>query len=312
VGFDDEVMTPERSLAEVASEFAAGRATPQGLHDAFVSATVFCEAGDRPGFVAVGPPGDGFIPVFTSDRELARARGAVRWFSTTGADLLGLVPDGYDLILDIAGPTPLRLCPAAVHGTAAAEAGRRFAAVYRDTDESALLFWKLGGDRYKAYIDQPIPSPIDEDPQAAVEAYIRADPADRAALLKHSTRDADETLECFAERLAVAAVRFESMSALRLGLVALGMVIGRVDYPDVNFGMSKLDHSAQMLGVALADLVDDVAEFLPEPARTFIDGWLTRDDRGPTLIRHMGYAAQGTGPDFRYVLKSPYEDPPDD
>jgi hypothetical protein len=86
---------------------------------------VFCEAGERPGFVAVGPPGDGFIPVFSSEGELARNRGAVRWFSTTGADLFGLVPDGYDLILDIAGPAPQRLSPSAVEGTAAAEAGWR-------------------------------------------------------------------------------------------------------------------------------------------------------------------------------------------
>jgi hypothetical protein len=90
----------------VAGEFAAGRATPPELHQAFLSATVFCEAGERPGFVAVGPPGDGFIPVFSSGAELARARGPVKWFSTTGADLFGLLPDGYDLILDSAGADP--------------------------------------------------------------------------------------------------------------------------------------------------------------------------------------------------------------
>jgi hypothetical protein len=100
-------------LAEVAEEFAAGRATPHDLHEAFLSATVFCEAGEQPGFVAVGPPGDGFIPVFSSEGELARARGPVKWFSATGADLFGLIPDGYDLILDIAGPAPLRLSPSA-------------------------------------------------------------------------------------------------------------------------------------------------------------------------------------------------------
>ncbi|HEX6382315.1 MAG TPA: SseB family protein [Acidimicrobiia bacterium] len=118
---DDQRAMPSRSLAEVAGDIAAGQATPQELHDAFLNAQVFCEAGDRPGFVAVGPPGDGFIPVFTSEVELARARGPVRWFATTGADLFGLVPQGYDLILDIAGPAPLRISPSAVQRSTAAE-----------------------------------------------------------------------------------------------------------------------------------------------------------------------------------------------
>ncbi|HKY74613.1 MAG TPA: SseB family protein [Acidimicrobiia bacterium] len=118
---DDQRAMPPPSLAEVASDAAAGRATPQELHDAFLKAQVVCEAGDRPGFVAVGPPGDGFIPVFTSEVELARARGPVRWFATTGADLFGLVPEGYDLILDIAGLAPLRLSPSAVQRSTVAE-----------------------------------------------------------------------------------------------------------------------------------------------------------------------------------------------
>lgn len=102
------------SLASVARQFAAGTATAHQLHDAFLSANVFCEAGETPGFIALGEPGTGVIPVFTSEAELALARGAVAWFSTTGADLLGLLPDGYDIALDMAGDTPLRLRPSAL------------------------------------------------------------------------------------------------------------------------------------------------------------------------------------------------------
>ena len=105
----------------MAGDLAEGRTTPHEFHEALLSAQVFCEAGERPGFVAVGPPGGGFIPVFTSEAELARARGPVRWFATTGADLFGLVPQGYDVILDMAGATPLRVKPSAVEGTTVAE-----------------------------------------------------------------------------------------------------------------------------------------------------------------------------------------------
>ena len=106
---DDQRAMPSRSLAEVAGDIAAGQATPQELHDAFLNAQVIT-------------PGRGFPEgPFTSEVELARARGPVRWFATTGADLFGLVPQGYDLILDIAGPAPLRISPSAVQRSTAAE-----------------------------------------------------------------------------------------------------------------------------------------------------------------------------------------------
>lgn len=91
------------------------------LHDAFLSANVFCEAGHRPGLLAVGAPGDGFIPVFSSEAELQQARGPVGWFATTGADLLGLIPEGYDVALDMAGPAPLLLRRAALRAATVAE-----------------------------------------------------------------------------------------------------------------------------------------------------------------------------------------------
>lgn len=70
---------------------------------------VFCERGADPGFRALGAPDAGLVPVFSSVEQLALARGAVPWFSMTGADLLDQLPPGYDLVLDIAGPGPLRL-----------------------------------------------------------------------------------------------------------------------------------------------------------------------------------------------------------
>jgi hypothetical protein len=103
-----------RDLAETVREVAAGRATPQELHEAFLDAQVFCEAGAQPGFVALGPADEGAIPVFSSEDQLARARGPVPWFATSGADLWELIPEGYDVILDIAGDNPLRLRRAAV------------------------------------------------------------------------------------------------------------------------------------------------------------------------------------------------------
>lgn len=84
----------------------AGRA----VFEAFLRARVFCQATEppaHPGVLALGGPGNGVVPVFSSLEELGRFRAArdetgepVRWFATSGADLLGLVPDGYGVLVD--------------------------------------------------------------------------------------------------------------------------------------------------------------------------------------------------------------------
>ena len=111
------------SLAELASAtYRAGDgdgtdSDPVALHAAFLAATLYCERGDTPGFLALGGQGGGVVPVFTSPEQLARARGPVPYFSLRGADLLDQLPSGYDLLLDAGGEAPLRLRPSALSGT---------------------------------------------------------------------------------------------------------------------------------------------------------------------------------------------------
>ena len=66
----------------------------------FCRSRFWCEVGERPGFRAVDSPIGPVIPVFTSEYELARFCGAVRWLSTIGADLLDLVPPGYRFVVN--------------------------------------------------------------------------------------------------------------------------------------------------------------------------------------------------------------------
>lgn len=75
---------------------------------------VYCQRGTDPGFHALGAQRAGVVPVFSSPDQLALACGTVPWFAMTGADLLDQLPPGYDLVLDIAGPSPLRLRAAAL------------------------------------------------------------------------------------------------------------------------------------------------------------------------------------------------------
>jgi len=109
------------ALADVAADVAAGTGAPADLHAAFLAATVYCERGDEPAFRALGMRGAGVIAVFSSPEQLALACGTVGWFALTGADLLDLVPRGYDLLLDPGGEAPLRLRPAALARRVAVE-----------------------------------------------------------------------------------------------------------------------------------------------------------------------------------------------
>jgi hypothetical protein len=113
------VLAHAPSLADTARDVALGVADSRRLHEVFLDATVYCERGSDPSFRALGVPDAGVVPVFSSVDQLALARGPVRWFSMTGADVLAQLPAGYDLVLDIAGPHPLRLHQRAtgVHAT---------------------------------------------------------------------------------------------------------------------------------------------------------------------------------------------------
>jgi hypothetical protein len=70
----------------------------------------------RPAVAAFGPPGAGYIAMFSSLATLELHAGECDWASATGRDLLQLVPDGYGIVLDAAGPHPAVL-PASALGS---------------------------------------------------------------------------------------------------------------------------------------------------------------------------------------------------
>jgi hypothetical protein len=104
-------------LGDAVERFAGGDLTGEELTDRFLAARVYALRTEKPGFVAVGTPGAGYIPVFSSLDEVARYAvqfperygEGIDWLSTTGEDLLTLVPNDYGLVLDVASDHAVRL-----------------------------------------------------------------------------------------------------------------------------------------------------------------------------------------------------------
>ena len=105
-------MPGQTSLAQVAALFADGHLDSAAFAAAFATGQVYAvrpAPPAPPGLVAVGAPGEGHVLVFTSLDQMARQAGECDWLSTTGDDLLSLVPDGYGVVVDAAGDHPLAL-----------------------------------------------------------------------------------------------------------------------------------------------------------------------------------------------------------
>lgn len=86
--------------------------TAQQLLEAFSAATIYSPAPERPGVVVLDIDDIRVVPVFSS-RELLAEFTDGDWFSTTGLDLLDLLPAGVRLALDPNGPYPLLIDPTA-------------------------------------------------------------------------------------------------------------------------------------------------------------------------------------------------------
>lgn len=95
-----QVDVEQVDVAEAARFFRAGSLTGDELSDAFGAATLYCFLAGEPGFMAVGEPGAGFIPMYSSEDALNAAEGPSAWFAALGHDLLQLVPEGYGVVLD--------------------------------------------------------------------------------------------------------------------------------------------------------------------------------------------------------------------
>lgn len=106
-----EAGVPE--LVAVAAAVRARRAEPAEFDAAFATADVFARRmPDQPGVVAANLGEKGrWVLAFSTEERFARAHGDASWVSLTGADLLGQLPPGVGVLLDVGSPHGLPLLP---------------------------------------------------------------------------------------------------------------------------------------------------------------------------------------------------------
>jgi len=120
----------EARLAVVAQDVRRGTRGPGDLTDVFAGAVVYARRPEKPGlWVAdLGERGRWMV-VFSTLERLARHAGECDYLSTTGADLLELVPPGIGLMVDPDDehrfPVLSRMAPPDVVARTWAQAGKR-------------------------------------------------------------------------------------------------------------------------------------------------------------------------------------------
>jgi SseB protein N-terminal domain len=105
-------------LAAALAGWAAGQVDTDELQAAFEAAPLFVHRvpgpSGRPAVAALGRQGAGYLAMYSSLATLGAHAGECDWACASGRDLLQLVPAGYGIVLDPAGPHPAVLAATAI------------------------------------------------------------------------------------------------------------------------------------------------------------------------------------------------------
>ena len=99
----------DTELALVARRFRSGEPVAEELTLSFAIATLYCRRDKTPGFLAVGNPAKGLVPMYSSKEKLFASEGECPYFCGHGYQLAGLVPPGYGILLDLGSDSELVL-----------------------------------------------------------------------------------------------------------------------------------------------------------------------------------------------------------
>ena len=163
------------------------------------------------------------------------------------------------------------------------------------------------------YLAWPIPSGVDHDIAALVNQFVRGDAALREELMRSLTSPQVDRLIGFGIRMAILAVREQSVARLRLGLLAaaLGGSSRQSDWRDVASDMPPFEDAGMRIRrdsrpafLEAASIANSRTAMLIRIASPGRHAWLRWVKR--LKIRRLGQWRAVEAPDgFRYVVRNP-------
>lgn len=149
------------------------------------------------------------------------------------------------------------------------------------------------------YHKRRLPVPYDDVLSRAVRMLRDLPERERADLRESLTDSERNTLGTFSFRMAELAVINRDPKCIAGGLLALVISDFR---PEYQYGLMTLSlhyHSANLIGVAPAGLIEDAAQYAsPTAAVRYLQGFIVH----PRTIGQMGLRETGSGADFRYEM----------
>lgn len=159
---------------------------------------------------------------------------------------------------------------------------------------------RLSDKQFDGHRLRRIPHPLDDVIGGAIDAFRKATPSQRRAMLAGMAPRPAGVLCCFAERLAAVAVRTRSIEPLHRALVAVAIaVVALEDDRDHLCALAAVHHSAVMLGITFTTLVDSVARELPGVGLARLQDFGRREEQDRSL-QAFGLRTEGEGESFRY------------
>ena len=163
------------------------------------------------------------------------------------------------------------------------------------------------------YLAWPIPSGVDNDIAGLIDQFVTGDAALREGLMWSLTSPQADTLICFGIRMAMLAVREQSVARLRVGLlaVALGGSSRQSDWRDVMGQMPPFEDAGMRIRgdsrpafLEAASIATGYTVWQIRGAAPLRQAWLRWVKR--LKIRRLGQWRAVEAPDgFRYVVRNP-------
>lgn len=137
---------------------------------------------------------------------------------------------------------------------------------------------------------RPRPAPLDAALAEVVHEFAKADEATRAKMRSVTSMDEFYTLLTFSRRAAVFSLRERTATCVIDGLAAIAMIEAeRVDWRDILWALSLLNHAAERIGVDAGRLFHEAAQISEPKVAELIDGFTKRSPREKSLRSSWGY-----------------------